>query len=127
MIKTEIKNYLNYGRVLAITNDVIEAYVTIDVGPRIIRFGYVGGQNFMCDNRAAAAPKDDAEFEAFFGKGKKWEILGGHRIWTSPESYPHSYYPDLDEVNYRVGRNLDPKCRSRKRTTKTTRNKNGSR
>ena len=100
MIKTEVKNYLNYGKVLAISNDVIELYVTIDVGPRIIRYGFIGGQNIMCDNRTAGAPKDDVEFENFFGKGKKWEILGGHRIWTSPESYPNSYYPDLDEVKY---------------------------
>ncbi len=102
MIKAEIKDYLDYGKVLAISNDVIEAYVTIDVGPRIIRFGYVGGQNIMCDNRNAAASKDDQEFQNFFGPNKKWEILGGHRIWTSPESYPHSYYPDLDPVKYEI-------------------------
>lgn len=102
MIKTEIKDYLNYGRVLSITNGIIEAFITIDVGPRIIRFGYVGGQNIMCDNRDVMAPKDDKEFHDFFGQGKKWEILGGHRIWTSPESYPHSYYPDLDPVKYEI-------------------------
>ena len=102
MIKTEIKDYLNYGKVLAITNGVIETYVTIDVGPRIIRYGFVGGQNIMCDNRNAADPKEDAQFQDFFGKGKKWEILGGHRIWTSPESYPESYYPDLTPVKYEI-------------------------
>lgn len=102
MIKTEIKNYLNYGKVLAVSNGVIEAYVTIDVGPRIIRFGFADGQNIMCDNRDVMAPKDDKEFCDFFGEGKKWEILGGHRIWTSPESYPHSYYPDLDPVKYEI-------------------------
>ncbi len=105
MIKTEIKDYLNYGRVLSITNGTIEAYITVDVGPRIIRFGYVGGQNIMCDNRDVMAPKDDQEFQDFFGKDKKWEILGGHRIWTSPESYPHSYYPDLDPVKYEITEN----------------------
>ncbi len=105
MIKTEIKEYLNYGKVLSISNGVIEAYVTIDVGPRIIRFGYVGSQNFMCDNRNAGAPKDDQEYQDFFGKGKKWEILGGHRIWTSPESYPETYYPDLTPVKYEITEN----------------------
>lgn len=105
MIKTEIKDYLDYGKVLCLTNGVIEAYVTIDVGPRIIRFGFIGGQNIMCDNRAAGDPKDDAEFESFFGKGKKWEILGGHRIWISPESYPASYYPDLQPVKYEITEN----------------------
>ncbi len=102
MIKTEIKDYLNYGKVLSISNGIIEAYITVDVGPRIIRFGFVGGQNIMCDNRDVMAPKDGQEFQDFFGKDKKWEILGGHRIWTSPESYPHSYYPDLDPVKYEI-------------------------
>ena len=36
-----IENYKDYGKVVAITNGVIEAYVTVDIGPRIIRFGYV--------------------------------------------------------------------------------------
>ncbi len=102
MIKTEIKNYLDYGKVVCLSNGVIEAYVTVDVGPRIIRFGFVDGKNFMCDNRAASAPKDDSQFQEFFGKGKKWEILGGHRIWVSPESYPESYYPDTDAVKYEI-------------------------
>lgn len=102
MIKTEIKDYKNYGKVLSLSNGIIEAFITIDVGPRIIRFGYIGGQNIMCDNRGVMAPKDDDEFQNFFGKGKKWEILGGHRIWTSPESYPESYYPDLDPVKYEI-------------------------
>ncbi len=105
MIKTEIKEYLDYGNVLSISNGVIEAYVTVDVGPRIIRFGYVGSQNFMCDNKNAGAPKDDQEFQDYFGKGKKWEILGGHRIWTSPESYPETYYPDLTPVKYEITEN----------------------
>lgn len=102
MIKAEIKNYLDYGKVLAITNDVIEAYITVDIGPRIIRFGYVGGQNIMCDNRNAFEPKEDKTFQDFFGKGKKWENLGGHRIWVSPESYPETYYPDLEPVKYEI-------------------------
>ena len=102
MIKTEVKEYLDYGKVLALSNGTVEAFITIDVGPRIIRFGFVNGQNIMCDNRNVISPKDDKEFEDFFGKGKKWEILGGHRIWTSPESYPKSYYPDLDPVKYEI-------------------------
>ena len=39
----------------------------------------------MCSNRKAFGPKDDKEFTAYFGEGKRWENLGGHRIWLSPE------------------------------------------
>ncbi len=102
MIKTEIKDYKNYGKVLSLSNGVIETCVTIDIGPRIIYYGYIGGNNIMCDNRNAFPPKDDNQFQDFFGKDKKWENLGGHRIWLSPESYPQTYYPDGDEVKYEI-------------------------
>ncbi len=99
---SEIESYKDYGRVLNITNGVIEAFVTLDLGPRVIRFGFVGGQNIMNANRDEFEPKDDKEFEDFFGKGRKWENFGGHRIWTSPEAYPDTYYPDSDKVDYQI-------------------------
>lgn len=102
MIKTEVKSYKDYGNVLSVSNGIIEAYITVDVGPRIIKFGFKDGINVMNDNRNVTEPKCDAEFENFFGKGKQWEILGGHRIWTSPESYPECYYPDTDPVEYEI-------------------------
>lgn len=98
----KIDEFSDYGKCVCITNGVIEAYVTVDIGPRIIRFGYVGGQNIMCANRNAFAPKEDKAFTSFFGEGKHWENLGGHRIWLSPESYPETYYPDLDPVKYEI-------------------------
>ena len=98
----EIDSFKNYGKCLCVSNGTIEAYVTVDIGPRIIRFGYVGGQNIMCSNRDAFPPKDDKEFTDYFGEGKKWENLAGHRIWVSPEAYPDTYYPDLEPVDYEI-------------------------
>lgn len=102
----ELASYKSYGRVLSLSNGIIEAYVTLDIGPRIIRFGFVNGQNFMRDDRAALGSLTDETFEAYFGAGKAWENLGGHRIWLSPESYPETYYPDLDPVEYTVDGNI---------------------
>ncbi len=96
----ELENFKDYGRVVSISNGIIEAYVTVDVGPRIIRFGYVGGQNIMYADRIALGSKTDKEFTDFFGKDKKWESFGGHRIWISPEAYPQTYYPDDSKVEY---------------------------
>lgn len=98
----EIENYKAFGRVVAMDNGTVEAYVTVDVGPRIIRFGFIDGQNFMQDDRELLGGLTDQVFEDFFGEGKKWENLGGHRIWLSPESYPETYYPDVEKVDYRV-------------------------
>ncbi len=97
-----LDSYKDYGRVMRVTNGVIEAYVTLDLGPRIIRFGFVDGQNLMNANRDEFEPRTDAEYEAYFGKGKKWENFGGHRLWVSPEAYPKTYSPDDSIVGYEV-------------------------
>ncbi len=100
--KKVLDSYKDYGKVLCITNGTVEAYVTVDVGPRIIRYGKVGGQNFMRDERNAFDPKDDSVFTDFFGAGRSWENLGGHRIWASPEAYPDTYYPDNVPYEYEL-------------------------
>lgn len=90
-----IDNYKDYGKCTEITNDVISAIVTVEIGPRIIYFGYKNGQNFMNDNRTLLGGKElDKSYIDFFGEGHHWENLGGHRIWISPESYPETYTPD---------------------------------
>ncbi len=98
----EISAYKNYGRVVSISNGVIEAYVTVDIGPRIIRFGYVGSQNIMNDDTSNFTPATSKEFEDYFGEGKAFNNYGGHRVWLSPESYPETYYPDCNPVSYEV-------------------------
>lgn len=103
MVKVkEVESFKDYGRCVSISNGIIEAYVTVDIGPRIIKFGYVGGQNFMCDDRVGLGSQSNKVYTDFFGEGKKWENLGGHRIWLSPESFPETYAPDDRKVDYEV-------------------------
>lgn len=96
----ELDSYKDYGKALEIENGVIRAVVTLDIGPRIIFFGFIGGQNIMCDNRELLGGKTDKDFEDLFGAGKKWENLGGHRIWAAPEEWPLTYTPDDMPVSY---------------------------
>lgn len=96
----ELDSYKDYGRALEIENGVIRAVVTLDVGPRIIFFGFLGGQNIMCDNRKLLGDKRGDEYRQLFGEGKKWENLGGHRIWAAPEEWPLTYTPDDMPVSY---------------------------
>lgn len=98
----EIASFKEYGRCVSISNGVIEALVTVDLGPRVISFGFVGGKNFMASDRKAFAPKQDKAYTDFWGEGRAWENLGGHRIWLSPESYPETYLPDDRKVDYTV-------------------------
>ena len=102
----EIESYKDYGKCVSISNGVIEVYVTVDIGPRIIKFGYVDGANFMNDDRTLLGGKPmDKEYTDFFGEGRRWENLGGHRIWLSPESYPETYLPDDRKVDYEITEN----------------------
>ncbi len=103
MVKVSIvDSFKKYGKCVSISNGVIEAYVTVDLGPRIIKFGYVDGQNILNANREKFAPKTDEAYEELFGKGKAWESFGGHRIWVTPEGYPETYTPDDKPVSFTV-------------------------
>lgn len=77
------------------TNGTIELIATTDVGPRIIRFGFVGGRN------------EFKEYPDQMGKtgGDEWRIYGGHRLWHSPERKPRSYSPDNSPIHAEVSGN----------------------
>jgi hypothetical protein len=71
----EKSTYAGWPNCYRITNGTVELIVTADVGPRIIRYGFVGGQNLF------------KEFKESLGKSKEpnWQSRGGHRLWVAPE------------------------------------------
>ncbi|MBU4483462.1 MAG: hypothetical protein KKG62_05095 [Actinobacteria bacterium] len=89
----EIQEKYKFGgwkNCIRMTNGEVEIIITTDVGPRIVRFGFVGDQNLF------------REFKQQQGKtgGDKWLIYGGHRLWHAPEVKPRTYFPDNNPVNY---------------------------
>ena len=89
----EIEKNFKYGgweNCIHLTSGEAEAVITADVGPRIIRFGFMGNQNLF------------GEMEQQLGKtgGNEWTSYGGHRLWHSPEVMPRTYFPDNNPVNY---------------------------
>ena len=93
-----IDNYKSFGRCLAIENGFVEAYVTIDVGPRIIRLAKPGGPNlFFTDDDGALIESGDA-LKAAYGDDAIFRFYGGHRLWMSPELIETTYSPDNDPV-----------------------------
>jgi hypothetical protein len=79
--KTEYKGWPNCYRV---SNGEIELIVTGDVGPRIVRFGFVGGQNLF------------KEFADQLGRSgeEKFQLRGGDRVWKAPEDPVATWAPD---------------------------------
>jgi len=84
----EFIEYKGWKNNVRLTNDKIELVVTLDVGPRIIRFGYIGSKNVL------------KEFSDQIGQRgeKEWMIRGGHRFWHAPEEKPRTYEPDNQPV-----------------------------
>jgi len=97
-IKIEKISYSNYGNCVRLSNGIIEAVITLDCGPRIIRFSFIGKDNFMFEDINRDVSVNGEVVEAVFGKGSEWFIYGGHRMWLSPEDMPLSYYPDNEQV-----------------------------
>jgi hypothetical protein len=88
--RIEYKGWQNCYRV---SNGDVDLILTGDVGPRIIRFGFVGGQNLF------------KEFEEQMGTSGEpsWVPRGGHRLWIAPEDPVKSYAPDNGPLEVRIG------------------------
>ncbi|MBE6903732.1 MAG: hypothetical protein E7480_03900 [Ruminococcaceae bacterium] len=97
-------NYKNYGRCLEINNGVIELIVTLDVGPRVIKFAFCGKENLFFEDVDRVFSSEKDEVKEVYGKDAKWYLYGGHRLWVGPE-YGYTYYPDNIPIEYSVDAN----------------------
>lgn len=88
MPEADTIQYGSFGRCCRITNGIIEALVTIDLGPRVIRFGFVGGKNEFVE-----LPPQQIN-------PASWNIYGGHRLWHAPEHPVRTYVPDNTAVAF---------------------------
>lgn len=89
-MKTAVKRtaYRGWPNCFRLSNGLIDLVVTTDVGPRIIRFGFVGEENEFKEYQQTAGMTG----------GDEWRIYGGHRLWHAPESKPRTYCPDNSPV-----------------------------
>lgn len=101
-IQIKETDYENYGKCVHISNGTIEVMVTIDMGPRMIYLGFVGGRNVLYTDLARKHAFEGEEFDLLYGKGKKFYCYGGHRLMLSPEDLPSTYYPDNEPVVYGI-------------------------
>jgi hypothetical protein len=88
-VKIEKTTYSHYGNVMKLTNGTVDVMVTIDVGPRLIYYGFSGGTSILGE-----LPDTEVE-KTEFGD---WHPFGGHRLWAAPEAKPRSYWPDNSPI-----------------------------
>ena len=88
-MKIEKIGYGGWPNCWRVSNGVVEAVVSSDIGPRVMRYGFSGGQNFF------------KEFADQMGKSGEpvWQLRGGHRIWMAPEDPTLTYAPDNGPVH----------------------------
>jgi hypothetical protein len=91
-VTVEKMPYAGWPNCYRVTNGDVELIATTDVGPRVIRFGFVGGQNLF------------KEFAAELGQSgeQKWMPRGGHRLWKAPEDPVLTYALDNGPVQVTV-------------------------
>jgi hypothetical protein len=91
-VKVEKVAYKGWANCYRVTNGEIEAIVTGDVGPRVIRFAFVGGQNLFKEYAEQLGKSGEAAFQ----------LRGGSRVWKAPEDPVATWAPDNVPVNIKV-------------------------
>lgn len=91
-VKIEKIDYKGWPNSYRISNGEVELVMTSDIGPRIMRYAFIGGQNLF------------KEFEETLGKSGEpaWVPRGGHRIWAAPEDPVKTYAPDNSPVKVAI-------------------------
>lgn len=91
--------YAGWENCIHITNTVFEAVITTDVGPRIVRYGRVGGPNMLWLDEYTAGQTEET---------KTWRAYGGHSFdavvngesFLPPENSPVAYELGKDCVKF---------------------------
>ncbi|MGN1120063.1 MAG: hypothetical protein ACI4Q4_06870 [Oscillospiraceae bacterium] len=123
MVKATEITYKNFGKCVKLENETASVIITVEVGPRIISYCLNGKENLLLEDIDREFSDGGKEVKEYFGEDKTWYIYGGHRLWSSPESYPHSYVPDNTPVQYEINGGsvtlLAPDTRTGQRHTTT--------
>jgi hypothetical protein len=91
-VRIEKITYKGWPNSYRITNGEVELVVVTDIGPRIMRYAFVGGPNLF------------KEYPEMLGKSGEsvWMIRGGHRLWRAPEDKVLSYGLDNEPASVEV-------------------------
>ncbi|PJF42607.1 MAG: hypothetical protein CUN55_09815 [Phototrophicales bacterium] len=90
MVNISEINYLGWPKSVKLSNNVLELVITTAVGPRIIHFSHLEGENlFMVDPQTAGIQGGDT-----------FRLYGGHRLWRAPEDREQTYFPDNKPITF---------------------------
>ncbi len=90
MVKVELCEYKGWKDCIRISNDQVELITATKIGPRILRFAFLTGDNVFYEH---------AKQQGLTGGGE-WRIYGGHRLWHGPQIGYRPNEADNDEISY---------------------------
>lgn len=82
--------YGGWNRCARIKSGTVEAIVTLEVGPRVIRLGFEDGPNEFHEDPDEMGKTGGSEYRSY----------GGHRLWIAPEDKVRTYQPENEPVDY---------------------------
>jgi hypothetical protein len=91
-VKIEKTNFHGWANSYRVSNGEVDLVITSDIGPRVMRYGFVGGQNLF-----KVYPEGLGE-----SGQPKWLSRGGHRLWAAPEDPVRTYIPDNGPVDIQI-------------------------
>ncbi|MFD2670380.1 hypothetical protein [Marinicrinis sediminis] len=97
-VKHEVFQHEVWQSCLRIYNEELELWVSLSFGPRILHVSLLNRANMLFQDPDHRYLKSGDAF-AIYG-GRDFKMYGGHRLWTSPEIYPRTYYPDDQPVRW---------------------------
>jgi hypothetical protein len=92
IVKVEKVEYKGWQNCYRVSNGTVEVIVTGDVGPRIIRYAFIGGQNLFKEYADQLGKSGESTFQ----------FRGGDRVWKAPEDPIASWALDNSPVNVKV-------------------------
>jgi hypothetical protein len=86
-------DYHGWQGCVRLANDLVDVVASTAFGPRVLRFGFTGGENVLGESE---------EWQGKVSTGDEWVNYGGHRLWHAPEVMPRTYAPDNTPVRQAV-------------------------
>jgi len=81
--QTDAVQYRGWGKLVRIANGTSDLLVLTAIGPRILYYGFAGGENQFHEFDEQSGLAADGQYHSY----------AGHRLWVSPE-VERTYYPD---------------------------------
>ena len=86
----DVIDYKGWPNSLRLYNNSVDLVILTVIGPRIMRYGFIGEENIFVDLPETLGEQG----------GDTWHVYGGHRLSHAPQADPRSHYPDNEPIEY---------------------------